>query len=1510
MSSSVQTVVKQLTNRLETASLTERLDALQELQSLARTEANLIGQLSLQTVVDLLKEQSGVEEYQEALDLIHRLVTSRDHTTSQANVGLFLNHSGNIELLLDLLEHEDPTVGVMTSQILTEIHSKDGLTLEKQIHACPAGMNKLLQRLPDSSREEVRNQAIVLVQQLTVKNEEMKKTVVFNEGFELLFGIIKSEGGSQDAGLVIKDCLQICNNILTESETCQRLFYGMGGEWVMNLSDFFDPTLLESIKLESSLDDSKLDNGEDGSSGCWFQHPTRMDCAILALDSIAKSLHIPNPKHQNLVGISISTLLPSAAFWIGRQGPAEIIDISLELLSNVISNNAFIAQHLYNATVRFSAPERGVSIPIDVREPSLAFGWRPLPSDERRIISVPALLAERYIYSSAAWPAASPPSSSLSSSSLRSSGSEYNSSAVDGLSRGCLLVFEKVLIADPSISYLIIQQILAPIPLDEEESEEGSTLENAKPLGALLLTLLVEGSSRVTASVGSNAGMSSAILRSEVDVLERCVNLFTLLFVYGGALARELSTAITTAHTSVAYSSRGPHDTLLPYLLSAAGVAAKLQSPPGAGHAIIVALLRMLASSCCDCERSSKLILSDPSNLFVVDFATSGSENAGVPAAVQIMSCLFLGCVFLTLPSADLSSSDQQTILSRKGFLGMIDSRIGLNRFTDLLRRPIKAKGATLKSLSGALFITPGYKVFYEKQVDMIVAGIFEFYSGDASVGDAGSTFVEKEIIDSQNKVICELREQIAALESNANSATISTVNFNSDSSKEEMESLREKLLTLQQTLSERESYVSDMMNAEAVLTNELQLVKNSKEELEMMLKETQNLYLNSTKQLSDDISNSSRLAEENLMLKETILLQDKDLKYVQDALEQRDRKILLMEDELQSPMPQHSHELAVRDTKIANLESSIDELKQQLLALETVEQIADANNQVDVANSSLKDILHAIVALADVIGVELGDSDDLLLSSNYLVKSLHDCVDSIYFSAGTSSDIAEAIGVTSLEGKEGSVRRMVSCAEKLREHAQISLDGATVRIEELETEIFNKDFTIAELGTTCEELSDSLNTVKAELERTQNECSDSRSQIEALSAKVNAASNDDSIKVLRSQLMKVTQESSIHRSEAATVKGQADALREQTVRLSAEVSSLKEEASSRNNRDDLLVLEQEIARLAFEISGRDSCIQQQQEELSQLSIRLNEQSELRQAREDDLEGTSAALRAVNEELAGLRREFADFKVAADREGRAAQELASQKASLEASVSSASAALAFRENEVGELRKFLETTVAWLQRKNQSHTGDPSPFASSSSSSSEAIIASFREALEIFGRRHEEQMSSLRNDVAQQQKQHSMSAVAAVEPRALTSALFPKTPSKEVSIINSSETPSYLAGTGNVELVRLRNELQNERRRLFEVQENMSDMLSLLAQQETELTIFRGTLEGLCGTQAVYGAEEHARRLVSEKYGNYIDFRGDSNSDNNRTEAYAPISSTNISAGNNGDQSLDMSIWN
>jgi len=174
--------VTQLSNRLSSSSYSnERVDALQELQGLSRSHPDVVGELTLRKVLEFLKDQDDTEECQEALDLVSRLIKCRDKAVSKLNTDIILDDHNNVELLLDLLNHEDLTIGVMTSQILTEIHSCNGARLEEQIQLCSDATNKLMLRLPDSSREEVRNQAIVLIQQLTSSNEEMKKAVAFNE---------------------------------------------------------------------------------------------------------------------------------------------------------------------------------------------------------------------------------------------------------------------------------------------------------------------------------------------------------------------------------------------------------------------------------------------------------------------------------------------------------------------------------------------------------------------------------------------------------------------------------------------------------------------------------------------------------------------------------------------------------------------------------------------------------------------------------------------------------------------------------------------------------------------------------------------------------------------------------------------------------------------------------------------------------------------------------------------------------------------------------------------------------------------------------------------------------------------------------------------------------------------------------------------------------------------------------------------------------------------------------
>jgi hypothetical protein len=65
-----------------------------------------------------------------------------------------------------------------------------------------------------------------------------------------------------------------------------------------------------------------------------------------------------------------------------------------------------------------------------------------------------------------------------------------------------------------------------------------------------------------------------------------------------------------------------------------------------------------------------------------------------------------------------------------------------------------------------------------------------------------------------------------------------------------------------------------------------------------------------------------------------------------------------------------------------------------------------------------------------------------------------------------------------------------------------------------------------------------------------------------------------------------------------------------------------------------------------------------------------------------------------------------------------------------------------------------------------------------------------------------------------------------------------------------------------------------QRRKLLELQEEHSDLLGLLAQQEIELTVFRSSLHSHCGAQAVTAAEAESERTAIQKYGTYTNFRG------------------------------------
>lgn len=444
------------------------------------------------------------------------------------------------------------------------------------------------------------------------------------QGFEILFGIIQREGGFQDAGLVIQDCLHICKNILSDSETCQRLFYAMGSDWILRLADFFDPNLLESI--EKSNFSMGMEDDEDGDSGrasadCWFDDPSRLACAILALASLYHSLSTTNKKHQNALATGTSVVVPSAVFWIARRGPSELVSAGLSLLSKLVeSGNADVGNLLSNTYIKVSPAVPRKNIPSDIEMPSLTFGWKPLPNDDRKFISVLSLLAERYIYPAGAW---NPRDGAVLGDNLKVHQLVAVGAAVaaeDSLAQRALCVFENILASDPSISDLIVQYILAPPPpphidgMFQDEyahslNPQAAQLESMRPLGLLVLRLLVDGCNKILeGSVYSGGAPSTG--KQGLDTAERAANVLAVVFIHGSQLAKELCTAVTTAHTGGVTGSNhstGGNKFILPMLLFTAGRTAR--SAGGAGYPLLISILRMLACIASGCEFAAKQVL-------------------------------------------------------------------------------------------------------------------------------------------------------------------------------------------------------------------------------------------------------------------------------------------------------------------------------------------------------------------------------------------------------------------------------------------------------------------------------------------------------------------------------------------------------------------------------------------------------------------------------------------------------------------------------------------------------------------------------------------------------------------------------------------------------------------------------------------------------------------------------------------------------------------------------------
>ena len=134
----------------------------------------------------------------------------------------FIKTPEHVSMILDLLEDFDFQVRRPTTCLLTTMLKNKLAEVQETVLVSPMSISRMMDLLSDS-REVVRNDALLLLLQLTRNNRQIQKIVAFDNAFDRLLSIVQEEGWS-DGGIVVEDCLLIIRNLLKGNNSNQTFF--------------------------------------------------------------------------------------------------------------------------------------------------------------------------------------------------------------------------------------------------------------------------------------------------------------------------------------------------------------------------------------------------------------------------------------------------------------------------------------------------------------------------------------------------------------------------------------------------------------------------------------------------------------------------------------------------------------------------------------------------------------------------------------------------------------------------------------------------------------------------------------------------------------------------------------------------------------------------------------------------------------------------------------------------------------------------------------------------------------------------------------------------------------------------------------------------------------------------------------------------------------------------------------------------------------------------------------
>ncbi|CAF4527141.1 unnamed protein product [Rotaria sp. Silwood1] len=230
-----QETIERLCDRLQTATrIEDRRDAVRGLKGYSKKCKLEVGTKSMILLANILQgDRTDLDLIQLALETLSNIMTYEiDNTDEQPNLPqditiqfteLFIKNKQHVHAALDLIEETDFNIRRTSIKFVTILLTNCTKILQDIIlESGPMGVSKLVDLLQDE-REVIRNDSLLLLQILTRSNANIQKIVAFENGFERLFEILISEGGS-DGGVIVEDCLSVLLNLLKNNPSNQSYF--------------------------------------------------------------------------------------------------------------------------------------------------------------------------------------------------------------------------------------------------------------------------------------------------------------------------------------------------------------------------------------------------------------------------------------------------------------------------------------------------------------------------------------------------------------------------------------------------------------------------------------------------------------------------------------------------------------------------------------------------------------------------------------------------------------------------------------------------------------------------------------------------------------------------------------------------------------------------------------------------------------------------------------------------------------------------------------------------------------------------------------------------------------------------------------------------------------------------------------------------------------------------------------------------------------------------------------